>query len=399
VRIPRLKGLAVAVLAAALVAVGGVSSASATETATPYAPPVLVGDAVPGGILSVDFDGWYVQRGEVREPVDARTHYQWLVDESEIAGETRPTLSVTAALLNHNVSVRLTGTATGGGISIPMSRSSPLWVAQRSVTLNPPKISGDTTVGSTLTAKQGTSAPASTVVTFQWYRGNDPIAGATGTTYTATLVDAGSRIWVRTTGTAKLYLSRTADSKTIAIDPVTWWATGVSIRGTSRPGSVLSAGLASNAFPGVAVGYQWLRNGRVIGGATGSDYAVTAADAAAALTVRVTSEFPALEPESVYSGSMRVTPGIPSAPRPTISGTAKVGRKLTVKPGRWTPASTRFTYQWYAGALPIGGATRATLKVPKAAAGKKIMVRVTGVKSTAWRGLVTQSTNTKKVRR
>jgi beta-glucosidase-like glycosyl hydrolase len=63
--------------------------------------------------------------------------------------------------------------------------------------------------------------------------------------------------------------------------------------------------------------------------------------------------------------------------RPTIKGTAKVGKKLTARPGTWT-AGVTYGYTWYAGGKVIAKAKGATLKLTKAMAGKKIQVKVTG---------------------
>lgn len=63
---------------------------------------------------------------------------------------------------------------------------------------------------------------------------------------------------------------------------------------------------------------------------------------------------------------------------PTISGTAKVGKTLTAKPGTWAPAPVTLTYQWRANGTGIPGATAPTLTVPGQVKGKTITVTVTG---------------------
>jgi hypothetical protein len=66
---------------------------------------------------------------------------------------------------------------------------------------------------------------------------------------------------------------------------------------------------------------------------------------------------------------------------PGIAGTAAVGDTLTVRPGTWRPAGVALAYQWLAEGTPIKGATRTTLKLTAAEAGRKIQVRVTGTKA------------------
>jgi hypothetical protein len=80
-----------------------------------------------------------------------------------------------------------------------------------------------------------------------------------------------------------------------------------------------------------------------------------------------------------------------------VSGTAKVGKKLTAKVAKWTKG-TAYSYKWYAGSKVIKNATGKTLKITKSLAGKKIKVRVTGTK----KGLVSAiktSKATKKVKK
>lgn len=69
-----------------------------------------------------------------------------------------------------------------------------------------------------------------------------------------------------------------------------------------------------------------------------------------------------------------------TAPTPKISGTAKVGKKLTARPGTWT-SGTALTYQWYANGARIAGATKKVYTLKAAQRGTKIKVKVTGKKS------------------
>ena len=71
-----------------------------------------------------------------------------------------------------------------------------------------------------------------------------------------------------------------------------------------------------------------------------------------------------------------------ATPTPTISGTAKVGKTLTAKPGTWKPAPVTLSYQWLRSGKAISGATKSTYKLVKADKGKKVAVQVTGAKST-----------------
>lgn len=66
---------------------------------------------------------------------------------------------------------------------------------------------------------------------------------------------------------------------------------------------------------------------------------------------------------------------------PTISGDARVGKKLTANPGTWEPADVEVAYQWLRDGQPIEGATARTYTVTKADVGTTLSVRVTATAS------------------
>ena len=62
---------------------------------------------------------------------------------------------------------------------------------------------------------------------------------------------------------------------------------------------------------------------------------------------------------------------------PTIVGTPKVGRRLTVRVGTWRPKPS-FTYQWYFDGTAYPGATKSTFTPDSFVKGRRITVKVTG---------------------
>jgi len=66
--------------------------------------------------------------------------------------------------------------------------------------------------------------------------------------------------------------------------------------------------------------------------------------------------------------------------KPTISGTVKVGTKLTAKVAKWTPAATGYTYQWRSDGADIEGATSSTFTPTIELVGTKLTIAVTGSK-------------------
>jgi len=71
-------------------------------------------------------------------------------------------------------------------------------------------------------------------------------------------------------------------------------------------------------------------------------------------------------------------PAVKEVSSPTITGTVKVGSRVTASPGRWNPPSgVKFTYQWLANGTRISGATSQGYLIAPALAGKKLSVLVT----------------------
>jgi hypothetical protein len=60
-----------------------------------------------------------------------------------------------------------------------------------------PRVTGSATVGATLRATAGSFVPASATPTYQWFRGDKTIHGATGATYRPTTADIGQKVSVQ----------------------------------------------------------------------------------------------------------------------------------------------------------------------------------------------------------
>lgn len=67
--------------------------------------------------------------------------------------------------------------------------------------------------------------------------------------------------------------------------------------------------------------------------------------------------------------------------QPVISGNPTPGQVLTAGTGTWSPTADSYTYQWYANATPIAGATGQTFTPTAAQEGKLVAVNVTAVKA------------------
>ncbi|MFI6462850.1 Tat pathway signal protein [Streptomyces sp. NPDC050538] len=78
-------------------------------------------------------------------------------------------------------------------------------------------------------------------------------------------------------------------------------------------------------------------------------------------------------------------PTLANTAAPKITGTAKVGAKVTAGNGSWSAAPSSYTYQWKADGKAISGATASTYTIAAAQLGKKLTVTVTAAKS-GWTG-------------
>src|SRR5690606_10235193 len=128
--------------------------------------------------------------------------------------------------------------------------------------------------------------------------------------------------------------------------------------------------------------YQWLRGNSSIRGATGPHHTLTPSDRGSRISVRVTGSQSGFDPVSATAApTARVAAGVLTAGIPTLSGTVKVGKKVTVSPGTWGPAPVTLSYQWLRDGAEIRGATKASYTPVRADGNRELYVVVTGSKT------------------
>ncbi|MDR1711203.1 MAG: hypothetical protein LBR58_05035 [Propionibacteriaceae bacterium] len=149
------------------------------------------------------------------------------------------------------------------------------------------------------------------------------------------------------------------------------------VSGTAKVGSKLSA-TAGSWSPKISPVYQWLRDGVPIVGATGSSYVLAAADLGASVQVQVTGQVAGYATTSKVSKAKVVAAGTLSGVTPKISGKAVFGETLSVNVGTWKTPGVVLSTQWFAGSVPIVGATGSSYTLAGSDVGKKITVKVTG---------------------
>lgn len=130
---------------------------------------------------------------------------QWQADGEDIVGATGNEYTIQTADLGRTITLKVTGTSAG----VPSVSMSSTGTAVTPGYIAPPDemwLTGGDKVGDTLSVVQGSahwSADGEPVnLSYEWRRDNQPIAGATAATYTATAADSGHRIHANVTATA-----------------------------------------------------------------------------------------------------------------------------------------------------------------------------------------------------
>ncbi len=255
-----------------------------------------------------------------------------------------------------------------------------------------PKLS-DTTprVGQKLSVNAGTWTPSTAVLDYQWYRGSDPIAGATSAAYVVQPVDLGQKLKVRVAGSQPGLAPATkvsAVTSTVARGYLTAKPKPVLNDSTPVVDQKLTVSVGSWAPDPVSLKVQWYKEstkGRTttLTGATSTSYVVKASDKGYRLKVKVTGSKAGYYSAAVVSAKTGLVKqySFSSAPKPVVKGEAKPGGTLSVTTGSWTPAPDSFAYQWYRSGKAIADATRTSLVVAEADLGLPITVKVTAVKA------------------
>ncbi|MFD7070403.1 hypothetical protein ACFV97_24570 [Streptomyces sp. NPDC059913] len=245
----------------------------------------------------------------------------------------------------------------------------------------PPTLSGEARVGEYLTATTGTWSPKPTSYSYQWYGDGKPISGATRSVFTIPASLMGKKVGVTITAHRETAPDATASSATLTA--AKGYPLGCvvcpEVKGSVKVGAKLTATSGTWNWTPSSVAYQWKADGKAISGATSAGYTVPASLLGKRLSLTVTARLNGFGDGQANTVGVKVATG--SAPKatkkPTISGTAKVGRVLKAAHGTWTPAPTSYTYQWYANGKAISKATKSSLTLKSAQRGKKITVKVT----------------------
>jgi Ca2+-binding RTX toxin-like protein len=247
-------------------------------------------------------------------------------------------------------------------------------------------ITGTAEEDQTLTADTSTLGDADGLgtLTLQWLRDGASIAGAAGDSYVLTQEDVGAEIsvqasWTDGQGTAETVTSDVTEPVANVNDQPSG---GVTITGNAVTGSSLTAdasALADDDGLG-ALSFAWLRDGAVIGGASGTTYELTSNDHGAVISARVSYTDGGGTLEEVTSLATEVVrdPNLAPSGDAIIEGSVEIGGTLTVNTDTLADGNGlgSFVFQWFADGTAVAGATGATFDIGAAQAGQELTVSV-----------------------
>ena len=250
------------------------------RTLVPTVKPSVPGAPAVNDVIQAAPGAW---------PAGTSLAYQWGIAWKPIAGATGMKYRPQAAQLGQKLTLTVTASRPG---YVPTTLTVGPRTAIAPGTLNgltSPLISGIVQVGQTLTVSTPQVAPTPASTTVQWFANGAAIPGATTTSFTPTQDQNGAILTAAITASRQAFTPLTTiSSATIpVISPpiVLNTAGGISGLHLTRAPMAASPGVYDPAD--ATVGYQWLRNGAVIPGATDQTYVPGPADLAQKVGVTI----------------------------------------------------------------------------------------------------------------
>ena len=297
--------------------------------------PTISGTARVGETLSALTSGIADEDGLE----DATFTYQWLADDSEIAGAAGSTYTLADSDEGKAVRVRVSLTDDAGNEEILTSAATDAVAAAPTPNIpatGAPTISGTAQVGETLTADTSGIADADGLSNvqyeYQWLADDTGSAGAAGSTYTVAAADEGKAIKVEVSFTDDVGNDESltsAATEAVAARPNSLATGAPTITGTAQVGETLTAdtsGIAdADGLGNVQYEHRWLADDAEIAGAAGSTYTLAAADEGKAIKVEVSFADDAGNDETLTSPATDAVVAEPLEPpaKPTgLTGTA-----------------------------------------------------------------------------
>ena len=361
------------------------------SNSTATGAPTISGTAQVGETLTANTSG--VADADGLSSV--QYEYQWLADDSDIAGATNATYTLTDSEESKVITVQVSFTDDADNEETLTSEATDEVAAKPNTpATGAPSISGTAQVGETLTANTSGIVDAdgltNAAFTYQWLADDADISGATNATYTLEDADEGKAIKVQVGFTDDQGNEESLTSgATDAVDarpnsPATGAPT---ISGTAQVGETLEADTSgitdADGLSNVQYEYQWLADDADISGATNATYTLADADEGKAISLRVSFTDDADNEEALTSAAIAAVAAKRNSPAtgaPTIDGTVQVGETLTANTSGIADAdglsNVQYEYQWLADDAAIESATGYTYTLSDTDEGKAIKVQV-----------------------
>jgi hypothetical protein len=220
-------------------------------------------------------------------------------------------------------------------------------------------LDGATQIGSPVPVSGGTASLTTTALTVGTH------------TLTAAFTPADAAAYLPSTSAALAY--------TVKVKPPVV-VTAPKVTGTVKVASTVTC---SATFGGAtSTAYAWLRDGKVVSGATAKTLGLTSTYYKHKIACRVTaSNSTGSTAATSPAVTVGVGPALKNTTAPSISGTAKVGKRLTAKAGGWKPSATSYSYEWRRDGKAIRGATHSTYTLTKADRGHRVTIKITAKRS------------------
>lgn len=292
--------------------------------------------------------------------------YKWYKDGNAVSGSSN---TLNTGALNATSTFKCVVTATLNGCTASTEKEVTVTVPNPtpgtiSITTEPIIIchNSSAVITATATGSVGT-------LSYQWYKNNTIIPGATSASYTTgNLTETATYKCVVTATKDGCTSSSTTASKEVVVNnpQVT---SNVTISGTTSICAGTTTTLTANATAstGATLTYQWYKGSTAISGATSKNYTTEELSAATTYKCVVTAQIgdcvSASKEASTTVGILPAFTGtydVTSNANVLCAGTNSVTLTATASP---MPAGATATYQWYKGTTAISGATSSTYTV------------------------------------
>ncbi|MDR2703068.1 MAG: N-acetylmuramoyl-L-alanine amidase [Cellulomonadaceae bacterium] len=300
--------------------------------------------------------------------------YKWFRNNEPIFGADSQWYQVSVEDAGQQLSVTATGYGSDGNTQTATATKN---MDKTEFIPGVVNIAGQVVSGATLSAQPEGFTPYPSGITYQWFRDDKVITGATGQTYELGQPDWNKRVRVKVTLTSNM--AKEAQFKSIDVvvpEPQKFATVGkANLTGQPKVGAVLTATTAGFDPKPTTKTYQWLRDGAPINGATIPTYEITKADGDHKITVEVTAKALGYRDAVAVSPAKAVPPNGMYGGKVSIKGAFKVGEVVQASVSGVTPQPSDYKFTWMRGGNVV--AEGATYKIKPGDKGRDLKVKVT----------------------